>query len=457
MRICISTFLDLRNVGNKNSMKPDSIRVDSSEIAINHGQAAFQKQYASRDLKAGIITGTMAIPLSIGIALMSDYPIKVGLATVALACFIGWFYAWFRPGNYIGSPGIAAGLAPILALGIATFGIENMAFIVFLTSIMQALIWKYNWQRYILMAVPSYLVEGLLAGIGLKIALKFLPFIWGVPDLHEVEGVFWTEARFIVIGLSIVGAAIFLWLFNKFKDTQPAIPYFVLILCGVVAAYFLPVDKLQVEDVAIKLALPIPHFEHWYLWLYALGFAIMLALIDVIEQVMSNAAIEKIDPLKRKCNSNNSLLSIWVSNFGASFFGGMTNLDGLAKSTTNRLAGAYTKFSILIVGLVVTFFVFNVHFLEHLPYFALAIIMIFTGWKMIAGLLHVVHHGHYATLLAIICGLLVYKVGIFEGLLIALALHGLIYFVVFTKVECKPTGEVVRGYFRKFVKDDGVD
>jgi hypothetical protein len=51
--------------------------------------AAFQAQYAARDIQAGIITGAMAIPLSVGIALMSDYPIKVALATVAFACFIG--------------------------------------------------------------------------------------------------------------------------------------------------------------------------------------------------------------------------------------------------------------------------------------------------------------------------------------------------------------------------------
>src|SRR5512134_693587 len=126
------------------------------------------------------------------------------------------------------------------------------------------------------------------------------------------------------------------------------------------------------------------------------GFAVMLALIDVIEQVMSNAAIEKIDPLKRKCNSNNSLFAIWIANMGSSFFGGMTNLDGLAKSTTNRLAGAYTKFSVLIIGCVVTFFVVNPQYLELLPKFAVAIVMMFTGWKMIAGLMHVTHHGPYA-------------------------------------------------------------
>ena len=64
----------------------------------------------------------------------------------------------------------------------------------------------------------------------------------------------------------------------------------------------------------------------------------------------------------------------------------MINLDGLAKSTTNRLAEAYTKFSVLIIGMVVTFVTFNTHSLEYLPKFALAVIMIFSGWKMIEGL-----------------------------------------------------------------------
>ena len=155
-------------------MSKNSTNAVGNSAVENHGSAAFQKKYLWADLQAGVITATMAIPLSIGIALMSDYPIQVGLATVAFAALIGFLFAWFRPGNYIGAPGIAAGLAPILALGVAEFGFENMAFIVFMTSFYQAIIWKFNWQRYLLMAVPTYLVEGLLAGIGLKIALKRL-------------------------------------------------------------------------------------------------------------------------------------------------------------------------------------------------------------------------------------------------------------------------------------------
>jgi MFS superfamily sulfate permease-like transporter len=419
------------------------------------GSAAFQAKYAGRDFAAGLITGSMAIPLSVGIAMMSEYPIKVGLATVAFACFIGWINAWFRPGNYIGCPGIAAGLAPVLAVGVSTFGLENMAFAIFLTATIQAIIWKFNWQRYLLVAVPVYLVEGLLAGVGLKIALKFLAFTYELPAGMESADTFWNGARIQMVVISMVGYGLFVYLFLKFKNRQPAVPYFVLIAAGTILAQFVTVPMLSMEDTELTLAWPIPHFDSALTMVYMVGFAVMLALIDVIEQVMSNAAIEKIDPLKRKCNTNNSLLAIWIANMGSSFFGGMTNLDGLAKSTTNRLAGAYTKFSVLIIGCVVTFFTFNTHALEYLPKFALAVIMIFTGWKMIEGLVHVTHHGPYAMILAILCGLLVFRLGIFEGLLIAMAVHGIVHYMVYANLEKLPGRAIVKRYIDDLKKHGG--
>jgi MFS superfamily sulfate permease-like transporter len=340
-------------------------------------------------------------------------------------------------------------------MGVASFGMENMAFVIFLTATMQALIWKFNWQKYILLAVPGYLVEGLLAGVGLKIALKFLTFTYELPIDQESADTFWNGPRLQMALISLAGFAMFVYLFSRFKDTKPAVPYFLLIGASILLAQFVPVPMLHVDDVDIHFAMPIPHFDNALTWVYVIGFAAMLAVIDVIEQVMSNAAIEKIDPLGRKCNTNNSLLAIWIANMGSSFFGGMTNLDGLAKSTTNKLAGAMTKFSVLVIGAVVTFFVMNSQYLEYLPKFSLAAIMIFSGWKMIMGLWHVAHHGQYAMILATVCGLLVYKVGIFEGLLIAMAIHGLINFVVFNQADKMPGRVIIKKYFEKFSSQGG--
>jgi MFS superfamily sulfate permease-like transporter len=269
--------------------------------------------------------------------------------------------------------------------------------------------------------------------------------------------VFWNGARIQMVLLSLAGFAGFVYLFSKFKDTKPAVPYFLLIAASVVVAQFMPVPMLHVDDVELKLALPIPHVENAMMWVYMIGFCFMLATIDVIEQVMSNAAIEKIDPLGRKCNTNNSLFAIWIANMGSSFFGGMTNLDGLAKSTTNKLAGAYTKFSNLIVGVVIAFFVMNTHYLEFLPKFSLAAIMIFSGWKMIMGLWHVAHYGQYALILATVTGLLVFKIGIFEGMIVALTVHGLINYIVFKQAGKIPGKLIIKKYFEKFSTGGAAD
>lgn len=420
------------------------------------GSAAFQARFAIRDLQAGIISGAMAIPLTVGIAMMSDYPIKVALATVVFACFVGWVNAWIRPGNYIGAPGVAAGLAPVLALGVSNFGMENMAFVIFLTATLQAVIWKFNLQKYILIAVPSYLVEGLLAGVGLKIAINFFAMTYEITPSLETD-TFLNAARIQMMLISLAGFGLFLYLFVRFQNTQPAIPYFVLIIIGIILAHFTSVPMLHVDDDPLTLALPLPKFDSAIIWFYVIGFALMLAVIDVIEQVMSNAAIEKIDPLKRQCNTNNSLLAIWVANMGASFFNGMTNLDGIAKSTTNKLAGAYTKFSVLTIGCFILFFVLNTEYLEYMPKFSLAVVMIFTGWKMIAGLFHVALHGRYELMLATICALLVYRLGIFEGLLLAMALHGLINYVVLNKTHEIQSREIIKKYLERFSGKGGAD
>lgn len=394
-------------------------------------------KYFRRDAMAGSVTGAMAIPLTVGICLMSDYPVMTGLYTVIFAGIVSFVTYLLRPGNYTGTPGVAAGLAPALALGIETFGMENMPFVILITSLIQALAWRFRWERYILQLVPHYLVEGLLAGVGLKIALKFVPFLYDIS--HETET--WLNfEREIIIALSLISFGLFVLLYKYYKRKMPALPYFVIMGSGTALSFFMPLKMVSFEQIPFTLALPLPHFseagpsENIILALKAFGFALMLASIDIIEQVMSNVAIEKMDPFKRKADTNNSLLAIWVANFGAAFFGGMTNLDGLAKGTTNTVAGAVTKLSNLFTSLVLLLVVLFPVVLDHLPEYALGIIMVYSGWKMIANIEHVRSEGRYALIMAAICGLLVFEMGIFEGLLLLLFAHGIIQYIFMKRV-----------------------
>jgi len=411
-------------------------------------------KHLKRDALAGTVTGIMAVPLSVGICLMSDYPIMTGLYTVIFAGVISFITYLFKPGNYTGMPGVAAGLAPVLALGVSSFGMENMPFVIFLTATFQMLVWRFRWERYILRVVPHYLVEGLLAGVGLKIALKFVPFLYDIE--HETDA--WLNyEREVVLALSLFSFIAFVGLYRAYKSKMPALPYVVITTTAVIISFFFPLPKITIDDVPFQLAFPLPHIgdqdltEGSLTLLKMVGFAMMLGIIDVIEQVMSNVAIEKMDPLDRKCDSNNSLLAIWISNMGATFFGGMTNLDGLAKSTTNTVAGAVTKLSNLFTSLVLLVFVLFPVLLSYLPEYALGIIMVYSGWKMIANISHVRAEGRYALIMAGICGLLVWKLGIFEGLSLLLIMHALIQFIFMKRIG--KSNQEVWQQFRSIFKE----
>lgn len=398
-------------------------------------------QHIKRDALAGTVAGVMAVPLTVGICLMSDYPVMTGLYTVIFAGIVSFITYLFKPGNYTGMPGVAAGLAPALALGVMTFGMENMPFVIVLTSLFQMIVWKFKLEKYILRLVPHYLVEGLLAGVGLKIALKFVPFLFELQsgELHNFSD--WMHVDWLnfdrdkIILLSLISFALFVVLYKYYKKKMPALPYFIIMITSIGMTFLIDLPKISIESVPFKLVLPLPHFSGMdnatlsLTLLKMIGFAMMLGTIDVIEQVMSNVAIEKMDPLNRKCDTNNSLLAIWIANFGATFFGGMTNLDGLAKSTTNTTAGAMTKLSNLFTSAFLFLVVLFPIVITTLPEYALGIIMVYSGWKMIANIAHVRAEGRYALILAGVCGLLVFKLGIFEGLLIVLATHAVIQFI----------------------------
>jgi MFS superfamily sulfate permease-like transporter/ketosteroid isomerase-like protein len=389
-------------------------------------------QHLRRDALAGSVAGIMAVPLTVGICLMSDYPVMTGLYTVIFATVISYITYLFRPGNFVGTPGVAAGLAPALALGVSVFGMENMPFVIFLTATFQMIVWRCKLEKYILKLVPHYLVEGLLAGVGLKIAFKFLPFLYDIQ--HETDEWLNLERELVMI-LSAVSFVMFVMLYKYYQKKMPALPYIVIMATGFGLTFFMPLPLLTIEHVPFELAFPIPHFgsmsgtETGWLIVKMVGFAMMLGSIDVIEQVMSNVAIEKLDPLKRKCDTNNSLLAIWIANMGATFFGGMTNLDGLAKSTTNAVAGAITKTSNLFTALVLILVVFFPQILAYTPEYALGIIMVYSGWKMIANIAHVRAEGRYALILAGVCGFLVFEFGIFEGLLLVLLGRAIIQYI----------------------------
>lgn len=60
--------------------------------------------------------------------------------------------------------------------------------------------------------------------------------------------------------------------------------------------------------------------------------------------------------------------------------------------------------------------------------------------------MHVTHHGPYALVLAFLTGALVDKMGIFEGLLIAMAVHSAVHYLVDSQMHKRPTKAILGDY-----------
>ena len=127
------------------------------------------------DLPASIVVFFVALPLCLGIALASGAPLFSGI----IAGIIGGIVVGFVSGSHLGVSGPAAGLAVIVFDSIGALGSWEL----FLSAVVMAgvfqLILGFARAGFIAHFFPNSVITGMLAGIGLLIILKQLPYLFG--------------------------------------------------------------------------------------------------------------------------------------------------------------------------------------------------------------------------------------------------------------------------------------
>jgi len=127
------------------------------------------------DGPAGTVVFLVALPLCLGIALASGAPLFSGI----IAGIIGGLVVAVLSGSQVSVSGPAAGLAVIVATGIATLG----SFRAFLTALVLAGILQFILGTFkagvIAQYVPNSVIKGMLAAIGVLIILKQIPHALG--------------------------------------------------------------------------------------------------------------------------------------------------------------------------------------------------------------------------------------------------------------------------------------
>src|SRR5262245_18951853 len=357
------------------------------------------------DVMAGLQVAMMGIPLSLGIAVASGAPPVCGLISAIIAGFVFPFLG----GAYITISGPAAGLAPALLAGTLALGHGDLEagyplllVAIALVGIVQVILSIFNAGRFALF-FPISVVEGMLIAIGMLIIVKQVPAFLGyiTPPIKSIpkaiilipEQIMGLNPLICAIGAVTLFLLFFLsGILARIQGTWPKlvpVPLIVIVLAGL-ASWLLGLEErwlIQVPLNVFEHGIVFLHFveamQRTDLWGSFLLIIITLTLIDGTESLATIAAIDKIDPFKRKSNPNVTLRAMAVSNTASSLLGGLTNIPGGLKSTTNMLAGGRTlwaNFYYACFQLIILLFAATL--INLIPKSALAGLLIWIGWKL---------------------------------------------------------------------------
>jgi MFS superfamily sulfate permease-like transporter len=387
-------------------MKPDStlapVKPQNGLEGLKHWR---------HDLRSGFMVAMISLPFSMGIAITSGAPPVCGIVSAIIAGFV----LPFLGGSYVTISGPAAGLAPTLFAGMITLGTARLGHdakqaellqvgyplvlvAICLAGALQMVLARLKVARLSAL-FPAGAIEGMLAAIGLMIIAKQIPLFMGVKfEAHE----FWTileEAPLHVttmnVGVLSLGLACLVGLFilaavpGRLLKVMPP-PVWVFIGGTLVSQLFLHLDQrylINVPEAPLTHGVILPDlptaFSDYHLWAPLAYIVFTLLLIDGTESLATIAAVDKIDPYRRRSDPDRTLLAMGVSNMCSSAIGGLTIIPGIVKSTANVMGGGRTQWANFYNAcFLLSFLFFGRSLINMVPMAVLASILVFIGYKL---------------------------------------------------------------------------
>lgn len=427
------------------------------------------------DFASGLVVFLVALPLCLGIAMASGAPLFSGI----ISGVIGGIVVGYLSKSHISVSGPAAGLTAIVLTAISDFG----AFDIFLTAVLIAgfiqLLLGYIKAGSISNYFPTNVIEGMLAGIGIIIILKQLPHAFGYDADFEGDQSFLQVdgsntfssvlgiLNYVQLGSIIVTIVSLLlliaWTKFEFLKKLKLIPgALIAVLVGILLneIFIRTGSSLAIAEQHL-VSLPIPKtFEEFKSILTTPNFSVFtnskvwivgltIAIVASIETLLCIEASDRMDVQKRYTDANVELKAQGIGNMVSALLGGLPMTSVVVRSSANNSAGAKSKMSTIIHGVLLLISVMTIPvILNKIPLATLAAILLLVGYKLAkpATFLHFWEKGKYqfvpfiATLIGVV----------FTDLLKGVAL-GIVISIIFVL-----KGNLKRAYsFRKEEYADG--
>jgi MFS superfamily sulfate permease-like transporter len=372
---------------------------------INRSARLYFLSFLKHDFKASITVFFVALPLCLGISRASNAPLYSGL----IAGIIGGIIVSLISKSNISVSGPAAGLFAICAAAIIEMGSVQIFFLsVAIAGFLQILLGIFKLGGFTHF-IPSTVIKGMLAAIGILLISKQIPFLLGYDKAD-----FWSKELFNVISfgnafehvkkiysyssrgafiIALSSLALLMAAGKKVSEKFPFLPVsFLIVVYGILVSLlfekFVPALALKPSqfvsvpvDLFSEVKLPDYHslFSHPAIW----KNAVIICIVATLETLLSIEAVDKLDPYNRITPQNRELVAQGTGNFLSGLLGGLPITAVIVRSSANAEAGAKTKLSSIFHGLWLLILVFfATAAINRIPYCVLAVILIRTGYNL---------------------------------------------------------------------------
>ncbi|MFD8131737.1 bifunctional SulP family inorganic anion transporter/carbonic anhydrase [Streptomyces mirabilis] len=397
---------------------------------------------AGADLSASIAVFLIALPLSLGIALATGAPLQSGLVAAA----VGGIVAARLGGSPLQVSGPAAGLTVVTAELIHRYGWRATCAITVLAGVAQLGLGCLRVARTALAVSPA-IVHGMLAGIGVTIAVAQLHIVLGgTPQSSVLDNLRALPAQLVHVHPAAVSMSV---LTLTLLFAWPRIPGRVGHVLRTVPAALVAVAGATLTASLTGLVLPKVDLPSWSSHALAglpegpvLGIAaavLTVTLVCSVQSLLGAVAVDKLvarRPAQQtrvgRSDLNRELLGQGAANVISGALGGLPVAGVAVRSSANVQAGAVSRNSTMLHGVfVVVAALLMVPILELIPLASLAALVMAVGIQMVS-----LHHirtvtRHREVLVYVVTTLGVVCLGVLEGVVlgvsvaVAVALHRL--------------------------------
>ncbi|GGX92262.1 bifunctional SulP family inorganic anion transporter/carbonic anhydrase [Streptomyces anandii] len=410
----------------------DAARTERSHPPHSPPRCTRRPRPAGADLSAAVAVFLIALPLSLGIALATGAPLQAGLVAAA----VGGLVAGRLGGCPLQVSGPAAGLTVVTADLIHRYGWRTTCAITVLAGLAQLLLGCLRVARGALAVSPA-VVHGMLAGIGVTIAVAQLHIVLGGnPQSSVTANLRALPAQLASLDPAALAAGALTLALLLLWPRLPGRPG--LLLRRVPAALVAVAGATAVATLA-GLALPRVDLPSWSSHALAglprgpvLGLAaavLSTTLVCSVQSLLGAVAVDKLAAGRpgtaarpARSDLDRELLGQGAANVVSGALGGLPVAGVAVRSTANVRAGAVSRNSTMLHGvLVVAAALLMVPILEHIPLASLAALVMAVGIQMVS-----LHHirtvtRHREVLVYAATTLGVVALGVLQGVALGIA------------------------------------